>query len=226
MKTLIIATTIALSSTAALAEVNLSGEAAITNNYIWRGITQSDDNAAVQAGIELESHGLFGGVWASSVDFNDNEASLEIDGYGGYRFNLSEALTAEIGGIYYHYPSVPSSFNYDFWEVNGGLELSGQGVGKPTLGAKVSYTPDFFGNSGTALYYEANGSVNIVSGLYVDGHVGYSDLEESENYIDYGLGAGYKFTNGLNVRGGYVNTDLNNNEFSDGEWTATISASF
>lgn len=57
--------------------------AAATTNYIYRGATQSDDKPAVQGYVEAESGLFYGGVWASTVDIDDDR--VEVDLYVGLR---------------------------------------------------------------------------------------------------------------------------------------------
>jgi uncharacterized protein (TIGR02001 family) len=59
-------------STAGAQEFALNYGVAVTSNYISDGVTQSNDNPALQGYVE-GSYGLFyGGVWASTVDFADD----------------------------------------------------------------------------------------------------------------------------------------------------------
>ena len=66
----------------------LSGNAALTSDYVWRGTTQTQGDAAVQAGFKLAGDsGFYGSVWGSNVEFApDTHASSELDftvGWGG-----------------------------------------------------------------------------------------------------------------------------------------------
>ncbi|MGA1561914.1 MAG: TorF family putative porin, partial [Gammaproteobacteria bacterium] len=48
---------------------DLSGNMALTSNYIWRGVSQSDDDPAIQGGLDLaHESGVYAGVWASNVE--------------------------------------------------------------------------------------------------------------------------------------------------------------
>ena len=56
----------------------ISGNVALTSDYRFRGISQSDTSAAIQGGFDAEfSPGFYIGTWGSSVDFDSN------DGYDG-----------------------------------------------------------------------------------------------------------------------------------------------
>ena len=49
-KSISLAAAVAAALTSGVAMAELTGNAAITNNYIWRGITQTNDQAAGQGG--------------------------------------------------------------------------------------------------------------------------------------------------------------------------------
>ena len=47
----------------------LSANASISNNYIWRGVSQTQNQAGVSGGIDFDtSAGFYLGAWASNVD--------------------------------------------------------------------------------------------------------------------------------------------------------------
>ena len=69
-KSIVIATAVAAVLTSGVASAELSANAAIASNYIWRGVTQTDDQAAGQGGIDWGyDSGLYAGTWVSNVDF-------------------------------------------------------------------------------------------------------------------------------------------------------------
>ena len=81
-----------------------SANLGVTNNYVWRGITQSDDEFAVQGGADVAfENGLSAGVWASNVDWGVGD--VEVDLYGNYAFPLTDMVTGNVGVIGYFYPS-------------------------------------------------------------------------------------------------------------------------
>lgn len=61
-----------------------SANAALTTNYVWRGLTQTDDGLALQGGADYAAdNGLSAGIWASNYDFVTDDG-IEYDIYGGY----------------------------------------------------------------------------------------------------------------------------------------------
>lgn len=97
-----------------------SGNVGVYSEYVFRGITQSDESPALQGTLNFgQATDFYAGVWGSNVDFNDgDEAQLEIDLYAGYKWPLGP-VTLDIGAIYYAYPGADSGFDYDYVEGKG-----------------------------------------------------------------------------------------------------------
>ena len=74
-----------------------SANVTLTSDYRFRGQSQADRGAAVQGGIDYtHPSGLFAGLWASSIDFNDAQKSpAEVDFTGGYSFSLAQRVTLQ-----------------------------------------------------------------------------------------------------------------------------------
>lgn len=82
-----------------------TGNMSATNNYIWRGLTQSNDQAALQGGLDYDfGNNIAIGTWVSNVDFAGNKGT-EMDIYGSYNFNLGKDTGLAVGAINYRYPS-------------------------------------------------------------------------------------------------------------------------
>ena len=86
IKSLVLGTSLVLSSMSCInaSEVEVVTSITATNNYISRGITQSNEKGAVFGEVTAVYGGLFGGVWASNVEFEGADANSEIDLYVGY----------------------------------------------------------------------------------------------------------------------------------------------
>jgi uncharacterized protein (TIGR02001 family) len=51
----------------------------VVSNYMWRGVTQTQDAAAVQGGVDYaHASGFTAGVWASNVDFENEGAPQTV----------------------------------------------------------------------------------------------------------------------------------------------------
>jgi len=105
----------------------LEGNIGVANNYIWRGMTQTQDQASISGGLDYSGEsGFYLGTWASNVDFGVDESATgyELDLYGGLS-NEVDGFGYDLGYIYIAYPSMDDS---DFSEVYlngtfGGLSL-------------------------------------------------------------------------------------------------------
>jgi uncharacterized protein (TIGR02001 family) len=92
----------AVTSSVAMAEHEFTGNLGLTSNYIWRGVTQTGDQAAIQGGIDYGYQGFYAGAWASNVTWTTPEG-YEIDLYAGYGFDWGQT-SWDIGYIQYMYP--------------------------------------------------------------------------------------------------------------------------
>jgi len=82
----------------------LTANVGITTNYVFRGQTQTDDDPAIQGGIDFNhSSGFYAGAWGSNVKFRGLGSSLEYDLYAGFNFNVSQDFKVDVGYIAYNY---------------------------------------------------------------------------------------------------------------------------
>ncbi len=99
-----------LASGAAMAEVSMNIGA--TSNYIWRGVTQTADEAAVSGGLDYSHEsGFYAGTWTSSL--GNNDAGAEVDFYAGFGGSVSD-FSYDINVTAYTYPQLEDA---DFTEV-------------------------------------------------------------------------------------------------------------
>lgn len=128
-----------------------SGNVALTSDYLFRGISQTDESPAIQGGFDwAHDSGVYLGVWASNVDFNDgDQATVEVDWYGGYAGSVG-GLSYDLGAIYYAYPNASVARDYNFWE--GALSLGYDLTNSLSIGVAYNYAPDFYAESGEAHY--------------------------------------------------------------------------
>jgi uncharacterized protein (TIGR02001 family) len=203
----------------AAASSGVTGTLALTSDYRFRGISQTDTGAAVQGSIDYTNKsGLFIGVWASNVDFNDEpiDAGIEVDIYAGFTAALSENAEGTLKAVYYWYADAdygPGDAEYDYLEIIGSLS---QGFGKATGSIEVAWSPDYFGEVGNAFAVTGGLALPLSEKLWIfDGglegsaHLGYQsfsdDTLEDYTYWDLGLTASVGHF-ALDVR--YIDTDV------------------
>ena len=95
-----------------------------TSDYVAEGISQSDSKPAYQGSIDYAlEHGLYLGVWATSVDFgNEDDANYEQNWYVGWVYGLTENVWMDIGVTRYTYSNAPSR-GYDLTDYHIGVTL-------------------------------------------------------------------------------------------------------
>ena len=227
----------------AASDWSFSGNIALTNDYVYRGFTQTNEDFAVQGGFDLEhSSGFYAGVWASNLEFldetNGNSSSIEIDLYGGYAGDFGNSIFSyDIGVIYYAYPGAPKGSHYEFWEF--GLTL-GADAGFAAFSAGFWFSPDFFGGIGDAIYIPLGVEVPIPLGnsdgwsLSFSGEIAYNkylDLDplDDDDYLNWNLGLTVSIDDWFDVDLRYHDTDLDDvdcRKICDERFVATVSRSF
>lgn len=196
----------------------LTGNVGLTSNYIFRGISNSDDHVALQGGLDYaHDTGFFLGTWASSVDFNDgpgNEAQIEWDLYGGYAKTWN-GVTFNGKFLYYLYPGVHGARAraYDYWELQG--TVSGELAGF-SLAANIAWANDFYGASGDGIYIQGNVSYPFAQYFAIEGHIGHQSIDDNTrfgapSYADWSLGVSATYQ-GLKLGVYYIDTNLSKNE--------------
>ncbi len=114
----------------------MEGNIAVANNYIWRGMTQTQDQASISGGLDYSGEsGFYLGTWTSNVDFGEDatDTGYELDLYGGFA-SEADGFGYDLGYIYVAYPSMK---DLDFSEVY----LSGS-MGGFSLGYSVQVDAD------------------------------------------------------------------------------------
>jgi len=194
-------------------EVVISGNVALTTDYTFRGVSQTDESPAIQGGLDLSAGSFYAGTWASNINFGTGGANLELDVYGGYKFEAGP-VAFDVGVIGYLYPGASDDLaELDYWEgyVKPSIALSDQF----TLGGAIYYSPEFTGESGDGWYYEINGAFALSPEFSVSGGVGMQTVDTAgffageDDYTTYNFGGTYSAMGlGFDLR--YVGTDVDN----------------
>ena len=162
-KSIVLATAVASVLTSGVAAAEFSANAAVTSNYIWRGVTQTTDQAAGQGGIDWgHDSGLYVGTWVSNVNFDNSDDGYEMDVYAGFGGEAG-SLGYDVGVISYQYPISPQ---YNFTE----LYLSGT-MSVVTIG--VAYTVDAASGNDAEKDPDATGLFEE-GDVYVNGSIDFS----------------------------------------------------
>ena len=184
-----------------------TGNVALTSDYVFRGLSQSWNGPAIQGGMDWDTGaGFHFGLWGSSVNFKDGgQASVETDLYGGYGGKI-ENFSYDLGFIYYWYPGALGTLNYDLWEVYG---KAGYDFGPAQASFSVNYTPDNFGGTDTAVYFNTGLTVPLTDKFSINGALGYWDLKAPlANAWDWNVGAKLNVNNWFTVDARYYDTNI------------------
>ncbi|SFF98694.1 conserved hypothetical protein [Novosphingobium sp. CF614] len=215
MKTLIMAAAAAcaLLPAAAMADdaggsgIDISASLTGATDYVWRGVSQTDNHAAVFAAVNVGYKGFYAGAGTENVDFLG--INQEYDLWAGYALDLG-AVKIDAGMVRYGYVDAP----VDIDTLEGKLALTVP-VGKGSLTAAGYYTGNYFGSSNSALYTVLSGSYPLTDKLGINGAVGHQQISDaSSDYTTWNAGLSYKVLPGATATVGYYDTDRSKNRLS------------
>jgi uncharacterized protein (TIGR02001 family) len=212
LNTLIIAAitapTFAMAEDAPASAHTFSGNVGLVSDYVFRGISQTSHNAAIQGGFDYShASGLYAGVWGSNVSWIADSGAvatgsvgMELDTYLGFKNTFAEDFSYDVGFVRYNYLGkyTPAAgfAKADTDEIYGS-------VGYKFISAKYSYGLGQFltvpGAKGTN-YIEVNANYPVAdSGFTLIAHAGkqtykgtsaaaFAAAGNSPTYTDYKIG--------------------------------------
>ncbi len=183
---------------------SISGNVTLTSDYVWRGISQTQNNGAIQGGFDYAHEtGFYVGVWGSNVDF-DNDASIELDYYAGYSTDITEDINIDVGVLKYAYPDA-SDANFTEGYINVGymgftLGYSAQGslfADESRDYISLSYGTELAGINFSASYAQYDWKDD--------------EFLDEDSYDTWSLAASKEFM-GVDLALTYTDTDLEDDE--------------
>jgi len=251
---------LAATATAAVAadapppDFSLSANVGVVSQYIYRGITQTAREPAIQGGFDV-SHksGFYLGTWASNISwFSDanpgNSVSMEWDFYGGYKGSAGP-LGYDVGVLQYYYPGrygtlAPGVVKPNTTELYGALS-------KDWLSLKLSYVVSngLFGvdNADGSYYADLSANYPIADTWTINAHVGHQKYAGSAtpgfsnsdfySYTDWKLGVTKDLGSGWSAMAYYSDTNARDKGYQiagvnggknlgDGQLVVGVSRSF
>ncbi len=157
---------------------------AAVSDYVWRGVSQSDEEPTAQAGLTWTAPvGIYAGVWGSGVDFGPGDPDMEVDYFVGYNTDLGDSVNFDIMLNRYTYPGA-ASLNFN--------ELIATATFVETYSLTAAYSDDFGGSNTDSLYVAGGASWGLPNDFSLDASVGRSMFESaySDDYTDWSLGVG------------------------------------
>ncbi|MDO9024049.1 TorF family putative porin [Zwartia sp.] len=216
----------------------LTANITLTNDYRYRGISQSNFRPAIQGGFDYaHSSGFYIGNWNSSISWisdaastagNNASAPIEMDFYGGFKYEWSKGFIADVGVLQYYYPTTNlSAFsanpnttelyaaqNFTFDALTGYLKFSWAATTLfGTANSSGSNYTDLTANYDTGFW-----------GLSLNAHVGYqfvagkvanTSISNSSlySYTDWKLGVTKDFGSGLSGSMAYIGTNAKDGSY-------------
>lgn len=218
---------ILLAVTGSAAAHEVSGSAALTSDYIWRGSTQSKGDAAVQAGFKIAGEsGFYASAWGSSVEFApETHASSELDFTVGWGRQLSEDWALDANVLHYRYPSTAVDLNW--------TELNTTLTWKDNYWLSLGWSPEALGTTQDGLYSQLGARVPMSEHLRMEMLAGYYTLQDAPGggYAHGQLSAIWAITAPLELRISAHATDrhareLFGDDFAGSRWEVALQGSF
>ncbi len=197
------------------AESPISWSLAVTNDYVFRGVSQTSENPAFQAGLTYTTpFGLYVGAWGSNVDFGDPEPGVrgpnfELDGFVGYNTDLSDQWNLDLSVVRYAY--LDASSDYGDIDYNEFIAKVGYAVtDSVSLTGLVAYANDYSNTGADEYYYNLGSSFGVGGDISLNVGVGYTSIEAEEgvgrvDYFDGSVSVSRDF-GPLNASLGYYDT--------------------
>lgn len=157
---------------------NFSGTVTITTDYVFRGISFSGEDPAIQGSMDWAYENFYAGVWGSSI--NGADYSAELDYYAGYASSIGP-IYYDLMLIYFHFPGSNDTFGgletdqFETW-LTLGHEFSDL-PGSPDANVRWSWSPDYTLEDGTSHYVRAGVGFTLPYDIGLDGYWGYLDVE-------------------------------------------------
>ncbi len=151
----------------------LSGGLTLTNDYVWRGISQSNEDPAVQGSLKLSAdNGLYASVWGSNVEFAPAlEASSEFDLVLGWTGALGENAALDVSLVHYLYPGTTADL--DWTEANATLTLASN------YWLSAGWSNDALALDVDGLYLQAGARLPVGERFRLEGLVGHYDVDSA-----------------------------------------------
>ena len=219
----------------------LTFNAGVVTDYRYRGITQSRNEAAVQGGVDYaHKSGFYVGAWASTIKWiaynsyiansggtrtgTDITGNVELDLYGGYKFDLAKDVTMDVGYLRYQYQG--NNLEATRTNANAGQYNNANtnevytAITMGPITAKYSYSlSDLFGyiDSKGSGYFDLSANFEVIPTWTVTPHFGRQTVTAARynaSYNDMSLTVTKDLGKGLSASLGYYGTTAEQSNYS------------
>lgn len=220
--------------TAASTDWALTANVTLASSYRFRGLDQTFNQPAIQGGFDLSMpYGFYIGNWNSNVSGAVAPGgNMEMDLYGGWKYDFAEDMGLDTGLINYFYPgsnfgntasTTPSDSSYSFRPgMMYNLEYYIGGNWKTVSLKQFFALTDYFnaqGYNGSSTSgsgytdlratYDLGNFDNALAGWGLLGHAGYFYMKNfsQANYADWELGVTKDFGSSWLGKVSYIQAD-------------------
>ena len=178
---------------------NFSATVWFTSDYVFRGVSLSDEDPAVQASLDWSYNNFYVGVWGTNLELegsdetgdgpSDPYSSVEYDFYAGY-VGAVGPLDYDFTLVYYWYPNDRGNLEADVFEVWLTLGHIFENLAlSPSLSLFGAWTPDATLEDGDGIYGKVSLSLTLSDNWGLDAGIGVVDVEGDKASPD-----GYGYT--------------------------------
>ena len=212
-----------------------SANVALTTDYRFRGVSLSGGDPALQGGFDVaHDSGFYIGTWASSIKGGPAYGDLELDIYAGWGGQLTDAVSVDVGVLYYIYPTEDLGLDTDYIEPYASISAN-LGPAEATFGVAYAPKQDSLGGDDNLYLYTDVGFGLPGTPVSLTGHLGYTDGvlappilagTTDDTGLDWSIGASVSEGN-FEVGVAYIGVEGPSiNGLTDDAIVGTISASF
>jgi uncharacterized protein (TIGR02001 family) len=179
-----VALAFALPTIAPLARAEgFSGTVTVTSDYVFRGLSQTDEGVALQGELRYDhTSGFYAGLWASNVDFGPSLSGTEVDTFIGYAVPLNESVGFDLQFVRYNYLGFDGSSEFEYNELLASVTLN------EMFSATLGYSSDVFASGDNGVYLGVGGAYPLTEKLSLTGGLGRYSLPADADYFDWNIG--------------------------------------
>lgn len=178
--------------------VDVTGNAAVTTDYVWRGTTQTRGKAAFQAGFAVSGKsGFYLSLWGSNVDFGPGtDAHDEFDTAVGWSGMLHDDWTLDTSILHYAYPGARADLDW--------TELDATATWRGRYWVLLGWSNRALGYDAAGLYTQVGARFPVRGGFRFEASLGHYFLDDTvlpgQGYSDAAVSAVWAFQAPFEIR--------------------------
>jgi uncharacterized protein (TIGR02001 family) len=196
--------------------------ATAATDYIFRGVSQTENRPAVFGAARVTDDQFYAGVGIENVDFR-NSTDAEYDLSAGWT-PIIAGFRLDLGVIRYGYIDEPAHSHIDTVDYKGVVLHD---LGPLTLGAAIFYTPNFFGSGHAGEYAEGRAAYRITDKFSAGGAFGRQFVDDGIDHTTWNAGLNYAVIKEISLDLRYYDTNEHGlGSLYGSHYVASIKASF